>query len=74
MLWFGGKEGIFFFFFGERACWAVDAFGTCIGIFFLLLLRLRVFNFFFLYIFLEIETNMFETEQYFIFVLWFLFF
>ena len=24
--------------------------------------------------FLEIETNMFETEQYFIFVLWFLFF
>ena len=50
MLWFGGKEGIFFFFFGERACWAVDAFGTCIGIFFLLLLRLRVFNFVF-YIF-----------------------
>ena len=47
MVW--RKRGNFFFF-GERACWAVDAFGTCIGIFFLLLLRLRVFNFVF-YIF-----------------------
>ena len=48
MVW--RKRGNFFFFFGERACWAVDAFGTCIGIFILFLLRLRVFNFVF-YIF-----------------------